>query len=48
LTLRKLGDVGVQILAIEELPPMNPGDEEAIEEAIAIQEKRRAVRPASA
>src|SRR5437762_1274249 len=48
LTLSTLGDLGVHILAIEELPPMHPSDEEAIEEAIAIQERRRAVRPASA
>jgi NADH-quinone oxidoreductase subunit G len=48
LTLSKLGDLGVPILAIEELPPMHPGDEEAIEEAIAIQARRRAVRSASA
>jgi NADH-quinone oxidoreductase subunit G len=47
LTLSKLGDLGVHILAIEELPPMHPGDEEAIEEAIGIQARRRAERPAS-
>jgi hypothetical protein len=48
LTLSKIGDFGVHILAIEELPPMHPSDEEAIEEAIAIQTRRRAVRPAGA
>ena len=48
LTLSKLGDLGVHILAIEELPPMHPSDGEAIEEAIAIQARRRGVRPASA
>jgi NADH-quinone oxidoreductase subunit G len=48
LTLSELGDLGVHILAIEELPPMHASDEEAIEEAIAIQARRRAVRPARA
>lgn len=48
LTLSKLGDLGMPILAIEELPTMHLSDEEAIEEAIAIQARRRAVRPASA
>jgi len=43
LTLSKIGDLGVHILEIEELPPTHPGDEKAIEEAIEIQERRRAV-----
>jgi NADH-quinone oxidoreductase subunit G len=47
LTLSKIGDLGVHILEIEELPPVHPSDEEKIEEAIAIQERRRAVRPAT-
>ncbi|HXO93513.1 MAG TPA: molybdopterin-dependent oxidoreductase, partial [Candidatus Acidoferrum sp.] len=44
LTLSKIGDIGVHILKIEELPPTHPQDEKAIEEAIEIQAKRRAVR----
>ena len=44
LSLTKIGDLGVHILRIEELPPMHPHDERAIEEAIEIQERRRAVR----
>src|SRR5438067_2440025 len=48
LTLSKIGDLGVPILQMEELPPMHPSDEEAIEEAIAVQAARRAVRPARA
>jgi len=44
LTLSKIGDLGVHILQIEELPPMHPRDEKAIEEAIEIQARRRAVR----
>src|SRR5437667_686986 len=44
LTLSKIGDLGVQILQMEELPPTHPSDEEAIEEAIAVQAARRAVR----
>jgi NADH-quinone oxidoreductase subunit G len=47
LNLSKIGDLGVEILNMEELPPMHPRDEEAISEAVAIQEKRRAVRPGS-
>jgi hypothetical protein len=43
LTLSRIEDVGVHILQIEELPPMHPSDEEAIEQAIAIQARRRAV-----
>jgi NADH-quinone oxidoreductase subunit G len=48
LSLSKIGDLGVHILRIEELPPANPSDEENIEQAIAIQQRRRAVRSASA
>jgi NADH-quinone oxidoreductase subunit G len=44
LSLSKIGDLGVHILQIEELPPMHPRDEEAIELAIAVQARRRAVR----
>src|ERR1051326_2782426 len=43
LSLSKIGDLGVHILEIEELPPTHPSDEEAIEEAIEIQARRRAV-----
>ena len=48
LTLSKIGDLGVQTLQMEELPPTHPSDEEAIEEAIAVQAARRAVRPGRA
>ena len=44
LSLSKIGDLGVQILQMEELPPTHPSDEEAIEQAIAIQAARRSVR----
>jgi NADH-quinone oxidoreductase subunit G len=44
LSLGKIGDLGVHILQMEELPPMHPSDEEAIEQAIAIRALRRAVR----
>jgi NADH-quinone oxidoreductase subunit G len=44
LSLSKIGDLGVHILQLEELPPMHPSDEAAIQEAIAVQEKRREVR----
>src|SRR5258708_36163959 len=44
LSLSKIGDLGVQILQMEELPPTHPSDEEAIEQAIEIQDARRAVR----
>jgi len=44
LSLGKIGDLGVHILKIEELPPTHPSDEEAIEQAIAVQAARRAVR----
>lgn len=46
LTLSKIGDLGVHISQMDELPPMHPADEEAIEQAIAVQAARRAVRPA--
>ena len=45
LTLSKIGDLGVHILQMKELPPTHPSDEEAIEQAIAVQTARRAVRP---
>jgi hypothetical protein len=45
--LNKIGDLGVHILQMEELPPMHPRDEEAIQQAIAIQARRRAERPRS-
>src|SRR5213596_564275 len=48
LNLREIGDLGVHILQMEELPPPHPSDEGAIEQAIAIQAARRDVRPASA
>ena len=48
LALSKIGDLGVPILQMEELPPPHPSDEEAIEEAIAVQAARRAVRPGRA
>jgi hypothetical protein len=44
LTFNKIGDQGVHILQMEEVPPMHPKDEEAIELAIAIQARRRSVR----
>jgi NADH-quinone oxidoreductase subunit G len=44
LSLSKIGDLGVHILKIEELPPIHPSDEEAIEQAIAVQAARRGVR----
>ena len=44
LTLSKIGDLGVHILEMEELPPMHPADEEAIEQAVAIQARRRTIR----
>jgi NADH-quinone oxidoreductase subunit G len=45
LSLNKIGDLGVPILQMEELPPMHPSDEEEIEQAVAIQALRRAERP---
>ena len=47
LTFNKIGDQGVHILQMEEVPPMHPKDKEAIELAIAIQARRRAERPRS-
>jgi NADH-quinone oxidoreductase subunit G len=44
LSLSKIGDLGVHILQMEELPPMHPSDEASIEQAIAVQALRRAVR----
>ena len=44
LTLNKIGDLGAHILEMEELPPMHPADEEAIEQAVAIQARRRTIR----
>jgi hypothetical protein len=44
LSLSKIGDLGVHILEIEELPVTYPSDEEAIEQAIAVQAARRGVR----
>jgi predicted molibdopterin-dependent oxidoreductase YjgC len=44
LSLSKIGDLGVHILHIKELSPMHPADEAAIQEAIAIQARRRAVK----
>jgi NADH-quinone oxidoreductase subunit G len=47
LSLNKIGDLGVHILQMKELPPMHPRDERAIQQAIAIQARRRAERPRS-
>jgi NADH-quinone oxidoreductase subunit G len=44
LSLNKIGDLGVLILQMEELPPTHPSDEEKIEQAVAMQARRRAVR----
>jgi NADH-quinone oxidoreductase subunit G len=44
LTLSKIGDLGTHILQMEELPPTHPSDDEKIEEAVAIQARRSAVR----
>src|ERR1700755_2342585 len=44
LSLSKIGDLGVHILQMEELPPTGPSDEEEIEEAVAIQALRRSER----
>src|SRR2546428_9920157 len=44
LSSSEVGDLGVHILQIEELPPLHPSDEENIEQAVAIQARRRAVR----
>src|SRR5437899_11246884 len=43
LSLSKIGDLGVHILKIEELPATHPSDEEAIEQAIAVQAARRKI-----
>jgi len=43
LSLGKIGDLGLHILQMEELAPTNSSDEEAIEQAIAVQAARRAV-----
>lgn len=48
LSLTKIGDSGVHILQMEELPPTHPSDEEKIAQAVAIQAQRRASRPTSA
>ena len=48
LTLNKIGDLGVQILQMEEVPPVPPKDQHAIEMAIAIQARRRAERAKAA
>jgi NADH-quinone oxidoreductase subunit G len=44
LSLSKIGDLGVHILEMAELRPMEPGDCDEIEQAIEIQAARRAVR----
>jgi NADH-quinone oxidoreductase subunit G len=44
LTLSKISDIGVHILHMKELPPTHPADEKAIEQAVALQARRRAVR----
>jgi NADH-quinone oxidoreductase subunit G len=44
LSLSKIGDLGVHILQMEELPPMHANDEENIEQAVAVQALRRTVR----
>jgi NADH-quinone oxidoreductase subunit G len=47
LSLSKIGDLGVHVLQIEEPPPSGPTDEEKIEEAIALQARRRSGQPRS-
>jgi NADH-quinone oxidoreductase subunit G len=44
LSLNKVGDLGVHILQMEELPPTHPSDEDKIEQAVAMQARRRGVR----
>ena len=44
LSLSRIGDVGVDVLEMKELPPMHPSDEKAILQAVALQARRRAVR----
>jgi NADH-quinone oxidoreductase subunit G len=46
LTLSKIGDLGAHVLQIAELPPIQPSDQQKIEDAVAIQARRRAARPA--
>src|SRR5207247_2989866 len=47
LTLSKIGDLGVHILQMQELPPAHPSDDEKIEQAVAMQARRRVVPPRS-
>ena len=47
LTLSKIGDLGAHILQMDELPPAHPSDDEKIEQAVAMQARRRAVPPRS-
>jgi NADH-quinone oxidoreductase subunit G len=47
LSLSKIGDLGVHVLQMNELPPTHPSDEEKIEQAVAMQAKRRAAGPGS-
>ena len=47
LTLSKIGDLGTHILQMDELPPAHPSDDEKIEQAVAMQARRRAVPPRS-
>ena len=44
LSLSKIGDLGVDVSRMKELPPMHPNDEKAIEQAVVLQARRRAVR----
>jgi len=44
LSLNRIGDLGVHILKMDELPSVHPKDEEAIEQAVAMQARRRVVR----
>jgi Uncharacterized anaerobic dehydrogenase len=44
LSLNKVGDLGVHILQMKELPPTHPSDDEKIEQAVAMQARRRGVR----
>jgi NADH-quinone oxidoreductase subunit G len=44
LSLSKIGDLGVHVLQMKELPPLHPSDEKAIQRAVALQARRRAVR----
>jgi NADH-quinone oxidoreductase subunit G len=46
LTLSQIGDLGAHVLQIAELPPIQPSDQQKIEDAVAIQARRRAARPA--